>query len=446
MPSEFDRQQYTPLSNSQVLDLRRSHPELAFDVNSFETVGNNIIGMKQVQDEIADIVKKFGNEKNSQYVPGTIQDLAKQVAENGYFKVTVDNTRSLKDLNSFTELLWEGLGNNVRNLLSARAAISPGYNNPLDYLRDMVFAYSSQSVDKNFDASMTKAAGGKDGTGSGTLKQDTYQIRFANGVGNDVTVHLVPQAASVQDKAGLEVKGVDFGPMLNFDQLPLEPMNLQKLLFTGGKESSALATSVRSTDITFGNRLLDSSELPTIMYNNESLTSKVYLPYREENGHFVPDFRVIQGFNKYLSAIKGKNLSTTEKNALLQQCGLHPGEVVENEDGTFKIRKTMPFLCFSAIAGDDTIKLDDEDKRYLAKVDRSKGRVLKDMYNNAVTYGNVYAKKDATKIHKNYGKSGAGDFWEGLVFIPAPDSFYAYNSTSNQYVPPQEFNDVAARV
>lgn len=104
-PDEFDNKKYAVLSNSQVLDLRRSHPELAFDTNSFETVGNNIIGMKQIQQEIADIVTKFGKTKEGRYIPEAYRSLANEIKEKGYFKVTVENTRSLDDLNGFTKLL-----------------------------------------------------------------------------------------------------------------------------------------------------------------------------------------------------------------------------------------------------------------------------------------------------------------------------------------------------
>lgn len=442
-PYEFDREKYQPLSNSELLDLRRRSPLLAFDENSFETVGNDIIGMKQVQQEISAVIKDFGTRKSDNFEIRNIANLAKEIAEKGYFKVTLENTRSLDDINGFTNLLWNSLGNNVRNLLTARAALKG--ENPLTFLADMIIKDADISKTSDFDSSLSRATGGADDTGGKNLKEDTYQIRFANGEGNDVDVALVPKASKISDKAGLLVKGKDFGPMLNFKELPLEPMNLQRLLFTGGDNASALATSVRSTDITFGNRLLDETELPAIMYGADSLTSKVYLPYSNKNGHFVPNFDVIQGFNKFIKAYK-KNMTTTEKNALLQECDLKSDDIIENKDGTFSLKNTMPFLTFSAYAGDDTINFTDTEKNYLEKVDRSKGRLIADLYNNAIKYDNAYAKKDAAVIRKKYGKSEAGDFWKGLVFIPVPDAFYAYNSTSNQYLSPQEFNNVSARV
>jgi hypothetical protein len=208
------------------------------------------------------------------------------------------------------------------------------------------------------------------------------------------------------------VQGLDFGPLLNMDELPLEQMNLQTMFFSGTKKSSALATSVRSTDITFGNKLLDYSELPAIMVNGgESLTTKVYLPYKNENGHYVPDFDKIAGFNKYIASLKS-NMSTTERNALLQECGLTSSDIIPSEDGrSFVLRDTMPFLAFSGYVGDDTLKFTDDEKRYLSKVDRQKGLKLKDGYNRVLKYNDVYAneKKDSI-INKKFEKATANDF------------------------------------
>ena len=58
----------------------------------------------------------------------------------------------------------------------------------------------------------------------------------------------------------------------------------------------------------------------------------------------------------------------------------------------------------------------------------------------------MYAKKNDTVINKGFHEATSGDFWEGIVFIPCPDAFYAYNSTKNQYLHPEEFNDIAAKV
>ena len=55
-------------------------------------------------------------------------------------------------------------------------------------------------------------------------------------------------------------------------------MNLQKMFFSGDRSGSALAATVNTQDITFGNHPVTEDERPTIFYNGGSGTLKVYLP------------------------------------------------------------------------------------------------------------------------------------------------------------------------
>jgi hypothetical protein len=62
-------------------------------------------------------------------------------------------------------------------------------------------------------------------------------------------------------------------------------------------------------------------------------------------------------------------------------------------------------------------------------------------------YNDVYAneKKDSI-INKKFEKATANDFWKGLVFIPCPDAFYAYNSTKNQPVTRESLTGISDKV
>ena len=182
-------------------------------------------------------------------------------------------------------------------------------------------------------------------------------------------------------------------------------MNMPKLL-----KEWALGTSVRNTDITFGNKLLDYSELPAIMYDGQSLTTSVYLPYKDENGHYTPDFELFARFNEFNNAARG--LSPVERNTLAQKFGLDANTMVYNpETGGYTLKNTMRFVTFSAYAGDDTIKFDANNKLYLEKVTRSKGSTLKDPYNKALKYNDIYAdEKKGIVVNKGFEKATANDF------------------------------------
>jgi hypothetical protein len=48
--------------------------------------------------------------------------------------------------------------------------------------------------------------------------------------------------------------------------------------------------------------------------------------------------------------------------------------------------------------------------------------------------------------NSGFDKATPNDFWEGIVFIPCPDSFYAYNSTKNQPVTKQSLTNISSKV
>ena len=446
-PSDYDIEKYRPISNSELMYLREQN--LPFDSDILSDVAETV-GMTSISKEIDRIIDAFGKTKAEGYFDKNSSEIFKALASKspeGIYKLTEE--KSTADLRKAWNIVFKQLPTNMQHVLSARAALSG--SDPANFIHEIVLSNLDYNFGIDYDAQQSKAAGfdtDPNKTDSEKLQEkDNYQIRFATGQGMPIEVFLTPSAAKINEVGTFKVQGLDFGPMLNMDQLPVGQINLQQLLFGNDKKVSALATSVRSTDVTFGNRLLDYSELPTVMFNNESLTSKVYLPYRNENGHFVPDFKKLEDFNAYIEDIKGKTLTVTERNGLLQKHNLNASDIIPSTDGkSFTLRDTMPFLTFSAYAGDDTLKLTTDEKRYLAKVDKTKGRTLKDGYNRAVKYNDVYAKKNASPINSGFGKSESGDFWEGLVFIPCPDAFYAMNSTKDQPITRSSITDYSSKI
>ena len=69
------------------------------------------------------------------------------------------------------------------------------------------------------------------------------------------------------------------------------------------------------------------------------------------------------------------------------------GENIVEKDGIFQLKDTMMFLTFSAYADDDNIDFTDTTERFTEKVSNSEGVRIKDMFNNAVKYGNVTPSK-----------------------------------------------------
>ena len=444
-----DRDKYSVLTNNQLLYLRENNPGLAFQTDILNDLGN-AVSMQSIAKHLKDIITAFGEQKLEHY---TTKD--KAVAEglqalisggpDGYYKITDATTQ--KNINTALDYLYETLNPNAQNLLKAKAAaegLDPNKKSSYRVIVEALELFPKQSTQVDFDSSATEydpqLSKKKGGSSKEQLTQDTYQIRFGEGKGLPVQVMLTPTAAKIFDTGTMLAQGTDFGPMEDWDNKQLGQMNLPKLL-----KEWALGTSVRNSDITFGNKVLDYSELPTVMYDGQSLTTSVYLPYKEENGHYTPDFDLFQRFNAFKEAAKG--VSPIERNTLLKKYGLESKDIIPDpETGGFKLRNTMRFVTFSAYAGDDTLDLSKENKLYLEKVSKAKGATLKDPYNNALKYNDIYFDKKSKIVNKNFEKAWANEFWKGNVYIAAPDAFYGYNSSSNQYVPKEQLNQIDRKV
>lgn len=451
-PKEYSENKdgYIPLTNDQLLYYREHENGLAFDTSILNDLQNSI-GMDTITKYLRDTIKAFGSDELGGYTTKSdsvnkgLQALT-QAGPDGFYKF--NSQEQLRDVNHALSYLYNGMSENAKNLLRAKVVVEGGNESDIpDLLLQALYEHTSRSKTVDFDKTATEydphQTGKKGGssTGSEQLTQNTYQIRFGNGEGLPVQVLLTPTAAKINDTATMAVQGTDFGPMEDWDNKQLGQMNMPKLL-----KEWALGTSVRNADITFGNKLLDYSELPAIMYDGQSLTTSVYLPYKDENGHYTPDFELFARFNEFNNAAKG--LSPVERNTLAQKFGLDANTMVYNpETGGYTLRNTMRFVTFSAYAGDDTIKLDANNKLYLEKVTRSKGSTLKDPYNKALKYNDIYAdEKKGIVVNKGFDKATANDFWRGNVFIAAPDAFYGYNSSSNEYIPKDTLSRIDRRV
>ena len=439
-PTDFDRDKYQPLSNSQLLDYRRNNPQFAFDVGSFETVGNNIIGMKQVQQEIADIITKFGNTKEGRYLPKEFQNLAKEVAEKGYFKITVDRTRSLDDIAGFTKLLWESLGNNARNLLTARAAISPYTSDPLSYLSEMIFADSKQSYDEDFDASMSKAGGGASDEGMTGAVEDNYLTQLGNLQLTSGQAAIVPKGVEITDRNGLIMDVYKAGSPVDDKLQVLPSMSLADF------RTKAWASKAGNMNaITFGNRILDPTEYDKIMYDGSSEINVAMLPYKydEETGKLTPDLDKILALNEVQKELK-PDMSPTEVMQLFQSHGLN---INDFKNGTLEFIDVKPFITISAYASDDTISLASKTKRFLVHLDNSHGKQIIDQYSNMIVYGKLNPGKNDKKINKHVNTPERWDIYRGNVYIPMEDAAAAMLlSGVGQYHPKSEMTNYASKV
>lgn len=445
---------YQALTNSDVLSYReQSQP---FDNSSLNDL-QNAVGMKSITDYLREIIKAFGKDSIEGYATkdkDAILNGFHFLMENGpdgFYKVKSEE--QLRDVNRALTYLYNSLPENMKQLLRAKTAAEGGDPNGKDRFELLVQALS-EHTSRDYSATFDKPAteydplqSGKKGGSSDPgdqLTQNNYLQRVGNLRGDRTIVSVAPRAAKISDTAALTAPAFSFGAVINRDNKPVDKMSLADLL----KEGWAFAAG-EPNDVVFGNKLLNSWEREAILFDDSSNLTVVMLPYINRGGHIMPDFDKFDAFNK-LQSILSNNLyiSQTELNEEARKLGINPFELnYDQKTNTISFKDTMAFLTVSGYAGDDTLDLNKENKKWLEKVDKSDGQHLADFYNNMVKFGKLRPAKKGNVEIKGFSKSGANDFWRGNIFIPMKNAFNAMNlSGIGEYVSKSQETDFYGRV
>lgn len=445
--SEFSSEKHTPLSNSQLLYYREQSPELAFDGSIYDDM-RNMVGMTSVIKEIDRIIKEFGTQEGSRYLSkDAAQAFLDMNSPDGMYKL--EQKIPAKGLKAAWDAIWDQLPTNMQNLLKARAAAS-GDIDPKRFIADIVMRNTDSKETINYDATASKAAGfdtdpnKTEKEAAEQLTQNNYLQRVGSLRGDRTVISIAPRGSKISDTAALSAHAFTFGTVIDRNNKPVETMSLSDLM----KEGWAFAAG-EPNDVTFGNRLLKDWERDALMFDDSSNLAAVMLPYRNQGGHIVPDFELLDSFNKIQQFIQDNpGISKTELSSILLKAGISPSDInYDVETNTISLKNTMAFLTVSAYAGDDTIDLSKDDKKYLEKIAKSDGQHIKDYYNNMVKYGKLRPSKKGNVKIKGYSESEANDFWRGNVFIPMKNAFNAMNlSGVGEFVPKTQETDFYERV
>lgn len=462
---------YVPISYNTLGDLRSRY--FGFDKNGMLEDMKAAVGMKSITKQLVDIVTKFEATEVSKYKFSQGTDRIRDASgrnyrleavkdgiealtsggPSGYYKLTQKTKVDKSNVEDALNYLWNSLGDSAQNAVRAKLAVegdNPNNGNAVKaFLADIISFHARNKVDVDFDSSATNYDPNGTGKKGGNIKeenlsaQDTYQIAFVNGEGRDTYVDLTPKASKIYETGTMHTRAIGFGPMVSAKdttQVLGDHMNLPEWF-----QKSALASSLQIDSITFGNRLLENWELPAIMYEGGQQTYSVYLPYKEINGKISPDFELFDRYNKYLKAIKDNpNMPDIEKRSLLSQLQLTGSGIDSSDLKNIRLKNTMRFLTFKAVAGDDTIELDSI-KNYLGKLDREMGKLFKVPYNNALKYNTTTPQKNGKVTNKKFESATAGDFYEGNVYIPV-DVYAGYRTSSNEPVTKSSLTDIDRKV
>ena len=258
------------------------------------------------------------------------------------------------------------------------------------------------------------------------MKKDIFKIKEILNVSPQETAI----APNLTVKGSWLVPAAIVRPMVDKSMNRLPQMSLASL-----KTQAEAMKATIETDVTFGAQLISPEQERAILWDGSSQLTNVMLPYKNVNGRITPNFDLLLNFNNFQEELKKHpNISNFEKSSLMRKYGLTGEDVVE-KDGVFELKNTMMFLTFSAYADDDNIDFTDTTERFTEDVSNAEGVRIKDMFNNAVKYGNVTpTKSQKASAVGGYDKARRWDFRKGNVFIPIKSAYLGDHMSMNQYV------------
>lgn len=444
-----NRDKYQALTNSQVLGLREQDSNMAFNSSVLRDMSGTL-GLKTITTQLMDTVSKFGTMSRTEYTRNTGNAISQSAWDGmqillgegpqGYYKATTKTER--ENVQSALRYLWSSLGTDGQARLRAETAVSGGdpSKNQYDLLLQTIEHHTDFEQSIDFDKSATEYDPDGDGKGSNprdALTEGTLAMEVARGNLTETTAYMSPIAQRVSDKAMMAFKAWNAGQLQDKQGDVLHANNLQDLI-----PKITQAKSADTSTVVFGNQLLTNEQIAGIVWDGNSLATRVALPRKFVNGKQVPDFDLMIQLNELNGWIKDNpgvtNLEIQQKMQGLASEGVY----FDPKTQSYQIDpdKMGIFLSFAAYGSDDLMDIKDESKPFLQKLTRREGKLIKTQFNNLVHYGNLTPnRKDKQK--NNLGSSEGNDFYYGNVYIPIIDPMQATLTTREQLYPKSMFID-----
>lgn len=406
-PSEFDHKKYIPISNSQLLSYRQRSNDMAFSDGIFGETGMDVVGMKDVREELDNMIDKLGSVKNGNLQVQKFSDIAQDIQGMGVYKVSEKYSKG--DLNDFSGLLYSRLSNEAKHLVDANAALG-GYDK-YQYILSIIHSQTDYEKDPQYQASLTKAVGlggeGGSGTdGEGPMVKKTYVENVITGSNYEWPTTnrfaLIGKHsdiwASTQDTGAIQA-GMDGGKSIGDTSV----FDLKKL--------ELFAQGANQQDVIFGDTKVNESQQAAIMYDGSSLY-RVELPATESNGDIVPDWSVIDKIDLLKNKIDPA-MGTENINRILKS--YDPNLYWDENTKTIRTIKTHVFLTFTGIVGSDfTSGIDFKNSDFFEEITGREADIWHKRYDKVM--------KDSFAGQGFLGKLTKTHLYRANVFVPVTNA------------------------
>lgn len=425
-----DQQEYTPLTNSELLQMRAYDPK-CLNNDSILNVVKSGIGMDAITKMINNTIQSLGtnetsNEGYSEVKQGTVLSgleafmQAQQQSDGKYDNTTEDLYKAkllTKDqavqARKALDYLYQTLPNNAKTLLKLK---SDGTDKgAYDLIGQIVNSKVSQS--KNFEldliAGKTAKQSSKD-TGKSSSKDDTdlktsLELNVMKGIGGYNQSMQVDRGDGVQ----MSVDGTYYQQIKQPDGSPIVDSSLKDMLANSGLQSIVQNTR----NITFGDQKVSMEQLGNITYNNTGLIRAI-LPKKEDGS---VDLDILERWNKLQNQIK---LEPDKEKELIEESGL---DWLYNSDLSLKQSKLGVFLVTEGYTTGQYF--DPKDSEFVKEINNPTDQQI-DLIKRSLTIGTGKDKEvpevDTFDWYNPFDWFGAYDkIYKAAIYIPITNNVNA---------------------
>ena len=449
------------LTNAELLNLRRSNSELAYNTKILDDI-NNAVGIDTITKYLQETIAKFKtsnvegySEKQQNAIASGLQALvsgdvdaktlaAVQAGPDGVYKIKSTDTIADQNIKMALNYLQNTLPNKMKRKLETTAIVE-GYD-PSAFMVTMLAANTERSFTANWeeqvdnDGKLSKKSA-SDSDDSTKYKDDALASRFSRGDLQQVRAYISPVAEMAGDTALMAVDAWNGYRPVTDDLKAIENTNVY--------DAFNYITQLKACDqssITFGNQRISRNDLHGMILDENKNVMRMALPYKyDSDGAIVPDFDLLKKYNKVNRLVQDNPGMT--KAEIKQRLGEELGDVQIDDNGKVTINpdKITVFGALGVIASDEVIKVDkDRNKGFIQRIDSNTGDSIKDEFNKLVQYGTVKIQHKQKPIY-DIDDSGSNDFYYGWIYMPITDNTQAFGLTQNQLVPREDLMDVTKK-
>lgn len=429
-----NQSKYQVLSNQDLLNMRANDLKFSGNQDMLKVVQNGI-GLEKVNELIKAAVDKIGSTeiKTEGYSKKEQDEITKGIeflnqlssqgvdlsgmSMNGVYKNKFGSKEQIQQAKKAINYVYSILPDNAKSLLKIKTGSKEGAEQMISsFIGGQTSDTKEFSADWIIDENGEKP-GSKESKSSSEANADLFSDIIMGKGGTNGKLTLKDSDGRV-----FEMNGTNFPNLSVNSSKPVEEGTLNQLLTVNGFNSLLKGGKYA---ITFGNQVLNASDMDSITFMNDSQSIRTILPVTvNDKGEIVPDLEFAKNNEEIIELINSKqgNFNDPEVQSKLQEAG-----IIDPMTGLPDMRRFQTYLCVNGLGTSRNIKDNsfateikgDQLDPLIDKFERNVYRDKKD--NNGSEYKFDFDRRNFLNpfdwLPGSYDK-----LYEGTIFIPVTEN------------------------